>query len=64
MMQYSVFEGRMTRKRVDAVAPRNAAPLGLGASLRVDAFNADGLSRGRVYGEGVPFEADTECWYF
>lgn len=61
-VQYSVFECRMTRERAAAVAQRVAALLGPGDSLRVYAIGANGLSRSRVYGDGVPMEQDVGFW--
>jgi CRISPR-associated protein Cas2 len=63
-VQYSVFEGRMSQARADTLSQRIAALLETGDSLRVYAIGANGLRRSRVYGDGIPFEPDEDCWIF
>jgi CRISPR-associated protein Cas2 len=63
-VQDSVFEGRMTRARAEALAQRLNAELGEGDSLRVYVLAADGEARSRVYGDGPPLEPDEAFWVF
>ena len=61
-VQYSVFEGRMSKARADALAQRVAAELGEGDSLRVYAVGANGLERSHIYGDAAPFDNGEGFW--
>lgn len=63
-VQYSVFETRMNRTKVDIISQRIAGMLGEGDSLRVYSIGRNGERRSRVYGDGPPFESDEGYWLF
>lgn len=61
-VQYSVFEGRMTRQKAAAVSQRVAAELDGTDSLRVYAIGRNGERRTRTYGQAVPIEPAGDFW--
>jgi len=61
-VQYSVFEGRLTKAKVDAISQRIASLLQQGDSLRVYAVGSNGERRTRIYGDGPPIETNEGYW--
>lgn len=63
-VQYSVFEGRMSETRANALAQRIAAMLDTGDSLRVYAIGKNGERRTRIYGDAIPINTEEGYWLF
>lgn len=61
-VQKSVFEGRLTAARTEALRRRAAALLEPGDSLRVYSVGADGLRRSAVEGTGAPLQEAADFW--
>ena len=63
-VQLSVFEGRMSEARANALSQRAASFLDTGDSLRVYVIGRNGERRTRVFGDGPPIETDEGYWLF
>ncbi len=61
-VQYSVFEARLTANQIRRLAVRVEALLDKGDSLRVYTIGRSGERHCRVYGSGVPVEAEAGFW--
>jgi CRISPR-associated protein Cas2 len=61
-VQFSVFEARMTDKRLRKVVELVQAQLDRGDSLRVYTVGTTGERHCQVYGSGAPIEADAAFW--
>lgn len=63
-VQYSVFEGRLTKAKAQAIAQRIAALLEDGDSLRMYVIGQNGERRTRVFGDGPPIANSEGYWLF
>lgn len=61
-VQFSVFEARLTASQTSRLASRVEALLDKGDSLRVYTIGRSGERHCRVFGSGVPVEAEAGFW--